>query len=202
MNNLMFDQPYNKRRSDMKNSANMLRVFAALIIFWSFSFEAKSNNAGFLEDFNWQLDFIQKRVMDLEEAVPQKDFNWRPAEGVRSISEVYRHIALGNYLFLKFAGIDLPPGIEFDGDLKKWDATTTNKEIIKSDLEASFTALREAVAKISPDDLERKVNFFGNELTIRNFMITTLNHLHEHLGQSIAYARSNGIVPPWSQSSE
>jgi hypothetical protein len=27
-----------------------------------------------------------------------------------------------------------------------------------------------------------------------------LVHMHEHLGQSIAYARMNGITPPWSKS--
>jgi uncharacterized damage-inducible protein DinB len=25
-----------------------------------------------------------------------------------------------------------------------------------------------------------------------------VSHEHEHLGQMIAYARSNGVTPPWS----
>jgi uncharacterized damage-inducible protein DinB len=30
-------------------------------------------------------------------------------------------------------------------------------------------------------------------------MIFILRHLGEHLGQSIAYARMNGVVPPWTE---
>ena len=40
---------------------------------------------------------------------------------------------------------------------------------------------------------------FGNATTHRGVLVTVLSHLHEHLGQSVAYARMNGVVPPWSQ---
>ena len=39
---------------------------------------------------------------------------------------------------------------------------------------------------------------FGNDNTERAAFMMALNHLHEHLGQSVAYARMNGVVPPWS----
>jgi len=35
--------------------------------------------------------------------------------------------------------------------------------------------------------------------TRRAMWIGATTHLHEHLGQLIAYARSNGVVPPWSR---
>jgi uncharacterized damage-inducible protein DinB len=66
-------------------------------------------------------------------------------------------------------------------------------------LERSFADLIATAKKITEADLEKNVHFFGMDMTLRNFMVSSLNHMHEHLGQSIAYARSNGITPPWSQ---
>ena len=65
-------------------------------------------------------------------------------------------------------------------------------------LEKSFDAVKDAASKLTEVDLNREVEAFGMKFSLRNFMITTLNHNHEHLGQSIAYARMNGIIPPWS----
>jgi uncharacterized damage-inducible protein DinB len=47
-------------------------------------------------------------------------------------------------------------------------------------------------------DLDRKVEMFGKETTVRGVLMVLANHIHEHLGQSIAYARANKVVPPWS----
>ena len=76
---------------------------------------------------------------------------------------------------------------------------TTDKKEITIILERSFADLLVTGKKITEADLEKNVHFFGMDMTMRNFMVSSLNHMHEHLGQSIAYARSNGIVPPWTQ---
>ena len=39
---------------------------------------------------------------------------------------------------------------------------------------------------------------FGKMVTYRDVILTQLGHLHEHLGLSIAYARMNNVVPPWT----
>jgi len=156
---------------------------------------------GFVGDYLMQLDAVQKQILSLENAMPQEKFTWRPSEGVRSVSEVYLHIAFANYLLTKFAGYDPPADVASQVDLNylsKWDASTTDKTAIAERVTKSFDHLRSTVAKISDTDLESKVEFFGQMLTKRNMMLTALSHLHEHLGQSIAYARMNGVVPPWS----
>jgi uncharacterized damage-inducible protein DinB len=149
--------------------------------------------SGFRADFLWQLDDVQKKITDLADAVPMEKYSWRPAEGVRSISEVYMHIAGGNYFLLTFMGVK--PPMKMDPGMEK---TVTDKSEIAEKLKASFAHLRKAVIETSDKDLEKMTEMFGSTVTYRNVLFTVMSHLHEHLGQSIAYARTNGVVPPWT----
>jgi uncharacterized damage-inducible protein DinB len=162
----------------------------------------KSPTSGFLADYLAQIQPVQSQIMKLEQAVPQEKYTWRPAEGVRSISEVYLHIAGSNYFLLSFGGYTSPKEVNYSGESKQWEGATTDKQEIAKKLQVSFDWLRATVTKITDADLEKKVNFFGNEITLRSLLIDNLNHLHEHLGQSIAYARMNGVVPPWTAEAE
>lgn len=152
----------------------------------------------FCSEFLGQIDFVHGRISQLAEAVPQKDYTWRPAEGVRSISEVYRHISFGNYAFIKFAGYEVPAEANFEMNPQKWDTATTDKKEIEDAMEKSFASVKITAKKIGEDDLDKTVHVFGMDMSLRNFMVTMLNHMHEHLGQSIAYARSVGVTPPWT----
>jgi len=51
---------------------------------------------------------------------------------------------------------------------------------------------------MSDASLEKPVDFFGNKMSTRSILMVLLSHMHEHLGQSIAYARTVGVVPPWT----
>ena len=147
---------------------------------------------GFRAEFLHDLDDVQKKIIDLATAVPSEKYAWRPAEGVRSVSEVYTHIAGGNYFLLTFIGAKAPA--DMPQDIEK----ITDKTKVLAELRKSFDNLR-AIVNNTPDaDLEKTVNMFGQPTTERGVFTTILTHLHEHLGQSIAYARMNGIVPPWS----
>jgi uncharacterized damage-inducible protein DinB len=154
---------------------------------------------GFQTDFLAQLDDVQKKILSLEEAIPQDKFKWRPAVGVRSISEAFLHIAYGNYGFTKGAtGKEPPAAAGWGPDRAKWDAKTTDKAQIKQALEASFDHVRAAMKDVRDADLDAKVNVFGQEMTGRRVWMGLLGHLNEHMGQEVAYARANGVVPPWS----
>jgi uncharacterized damage-inducible protein DinB len=151
-------------------------------------------------DLVGQVDYVEKKILDLEDAVPQDKYSWRPAPGVRSIAEVYLHIAHGNYGLGKMITGKAPPAdAKFDVDQKKWEAQTMDKVAIKKLLQASFDYVRDAIKSVPDKDLDKKVSFFGHEITTRSGLITILNHEHEHLGQSIAYARANKVTPPWSK---
>lgn len=152
----------------------------------------------FCQEYMGQIEFVKGRIMDLANTVPQDKYTWRPANGVRSVSEVYRHIAFANYAFIKWSGYEVPAEAGFHTDRDKWDKATTDKAEIANTLTKSFDALQATVKKLTEDELNKIVQVFGTEMSLRNFMMSSLSHLHEHLGQSIAYARSNGIVPPWT----
>jgi uncharacterized damage-inducible protein DinB len=152
----------------------------------------------FCQEYIGQIAFVKGRVIQLAEAFPQEKYTWRPAEGIRSVSEVNLHTAGANYMSIQVSGFELPAGVDLGSDREAWDKTTTNKAEIIATLNQSFDALSDMVKKLGEEDLNKTVQVFGMEMSQRNFMITMLNHIHEHLGQSIAYARMNGVVPPWS----
>ncbi|NUM80111.1 DinB family protein [bacterium] len=154
--------------------------------------EKKMEVTGYRGDVIGQFQFAGGRVMELAKAIPAEKYSWRPAEGVRSIGEVIMHVAGGNYYLLGMAGIK---GKELAKDYEK----ETNKEKILAELKESMDWAKESVMKMSDSDLETKVKIFGGqESTKRNVLMIVVGHHHEHLGQLIAYARMNGITPPWS----
>lgn len=172
-------------------------VLSILIAFGSIDAQ-ESVKSGFSTEFIGQVNFIQERLVSLQKAIPKDKYSWRPAEGVRSVAQVFLHASLANYYFGKYAGYDVPKDINLDMGPDKWDAQTGDKDEITKILERSFTELLATAKKITEEDLEKTVKVFGMEMTLRNFMVSSLNHLHEHLGQAIAYGRSNGVTPPWS----
>ena len=154
---------------------------------------AQAPAKGFRAEFLGQQEHIEKQLLGLAEATPADKYGWRPAPGVRSISEVYAHIALSNYFLLGLAGIKAPAGLD-----KGMEKNVTEKSKVIDELKKSFAHLRAGVTSLSDADLDKPVKFFGTDSTVRGVLLTTANHEHEHLGQSIAYARMNGIVPPWT----
>jgi uncharacterized damage-inducible protein DinB len=149
--------------------------------------------AGMRELFLQQLADVEKKVNSLAQAVPAEKYSWRPGEGVRSISEVFTHIAGANCLFPSMAGVKIPEGID-----RNMEKTVTEKSKVQAAVKQSFEHARKAVQGLSDGDMAKEIKFFGRPMTVEALIFTMANHMHEHLGQSIAYARVNGIVPPWS----
>lgn len=149
--------------------------------------------AGFRGEFLAQQDNVEKEILGLAEATPADKYGWRPAPGVRSTSEVFIHIVGGNYLLGGFAGIKASDGLD-----QEMEKHVTEKAKVIEELKKSFAHLRAGVGTIADADLDKPVKFFGRDFTVRGVLLIAANHEHEHLGQSIAYARMNGITPPWA----
>jgi uncharacterized damage-inducible protein DinB len=154
--------------------------------------QPQAPKSGFRAEFLRDLDDVQKKILDLAAAVPADKYTWRPAPGVRSISEVYMHIAGGNYFLASFVG--MKPPTSYEQNLER----INDKARVLAELRKSFDHIRAAALNASDADLDKPIKMFGTDTTERAGFMTALNHLHEHLGQSIAYARMNGVVPPWS----
>lgn len=159
--------------------------------------------SGFTSDFLDDLGRVGGKLADLAGATPEDKFSWSPNDGVRTVSEVYMHATFVNY-FLPMAlgaappeGLDMPEGGNPMELMKKWENEITAKDDVIAKMKSSFEYAAQAVPTVT--DLETQVETFGFPGTKRAYLLILLTHAHEHLGQSIAYARSIGVVPPWSQ---
>jgi uncharacterized damage-inducible protein DinB len=141
-----------------------------------------------------ELTLTSRQLLQLAEATPAEKFAWRPAPGVRSISEVYMHLAAGNFWLLEHAGVTPPAdAAKMPNDPEK---SVTSKADVIQWLRSSLDAVRKGYENA---DRQKKVQFFGKETTSEQVFLRILIHNNEHMGQSIAYARMNGVVPPWSK---
>ena len=147
--------------------------------------------AEFLNELNTQ----EQKFVQLAEAIPADKYTWRPAEGVRSVSEVFLHVAAANYNLTKVIGFPPPPGFKVQG----FDKSTTDKTRVIVTLKDSFAHMRQAVLSMPDADVEKQVDWFGAKNTYRGILLFIIRHNAEHLGQAIAYARINGVVPPWTE---
>jgi uncharacterized damage-inducible protein DinB len=150
----------------------------------AFGFDAQSDLLANLAD-------TEKKIVSLAEAVPAEKYIWRPAEGVRSISEVFMHIAGANYTIPSALGVKPPAGLSRD-----MEKTVTDKAKVVEQLKQSFAHVRQAISSTTDDAKATKL--FGRDSTNGGVKLLIITHLHEHLGQSIAYARMNKVTPPWS----
>ncbi len=147
---------------------------------------------------------LERKYHGLAGAMTGK-FGWRPAEGVRSVGEVLMHVSGANYLLPSMVGVNPPPGMVQGEGMQAMFAAMQEMEKQGNDeghvhgaLTRAFAHARQAVESIPDDRLDDAVKIFGQDATVRAALHLLVTHMHEHLGQLIAYARSNGVTPPWS----
>jgi len=137
----------------------------------------------------------EDKFVRLAEAIPSDKYTWRPASDVRSIAEVFLHVSAANLNLPKLIGSAPPAGV----DVTKLEKSTTDKAQVIAVLKNSFAHEREAIMKMPDVDLEKSLDWFGGKITERGILLFMTRHTAEHLGQQIAYARSIGVVPPWTE---
>ena len=156
-----------------------------------FSVSAQST---FHSTFLSSYDAATDKVMQLADAFSEDQYAWRPAEGVRSVSEAMMHVASANFFFASMLGSKVPDGI----NPRELEKTVTTKEDVQKMLKKSVMHARKAVENTSAESLEEEIDLFGNKAPKMRLVFLVSDHANEHLGQLIAYARSAGVVPPWS----
>lgn len=152
--------------------------------------------ASFIND----LDTLRGKFVGLAEAFPQDKYTWRPMEGVRSVAEVLMLAAFEGYNFIPTSfgakGADLGTREEA-GKLRM----LTDKAQVIEHLNKGFAHAKKELEALDPATLtaRRKIMISPNPLAVTDIALGIGGDLHEHLGQMIAYARMNHIVPPWSK---
>ncbi len=146
------------------------------------------------------LDTLQHKFLALAEAIPADKYSWRPAPGVRSIGEAFMHVASEYYLFTPMAYGATPSPIikRAQGETAKFEAMSTKADVMQH-LTDGFAFTRQAVMGLDEAKITGTQKLFGGDRTIIETSLIMSGDLHEHLGQLIAYARANGVKPPWSK---
>lgn len=186
----------------MRRPLSILAMMIALLASFAPA-QAEEADSGFIKDFLVDFERVGGRLAELAEAVPADKFSWAPNDEVRTVSQVYVHVMFTNTFLPMAIGAAPPEGFEMkEGTnpmdlMKEWEEKITDKDQVIAKLNESFEYAAKAVPTIT--DLDTMVDAFGFPGTKRAYLLILLTHAHEHLGQSIAYARSLGVVPPWSQ---
>ena len=175
-----------------------MKVLFLSLALTAVALHAEDLREGMWQGFDGEWVHVSRQLIVLAEATPAEKFTWRPAEGVRSMSEVYMHIALTNFDLLSVTGPKMPADITSD-DMEK---TVTTKADVIAWLKRSIEAVKTARAAVKPADLRLRVKVDNHDATVDSVYLRIIIHANEHMGQLVAYARMNGIVPPWSKSAK
>jgi hypothetical protein len=148
--------------------------------------------AAFLAD----LEVMRGKFIGLAQAFPADKYTWRPMDGVRSVSEVLMLIASEGYGFA-------PTGLGGKAGLTREEmaplSKVTDKAQVIDHLTKGFAHAKKEIESIDPATLTGKRRVMGQDRALPDIVIAIGGDMHEHLGQLIAYARTNHIVPPWSK---
>lgn len=154
-----------------------------------------SSAAFFKDEFVDHFRRSSSKMTALSQAMPAELYDWSPAEGVMSVATVYAHIARYNYYYLASSlGIPAPEGVDVDGL-----ESLTDKSDVREALVSSVAHVNDHVSEMSEADLTRTVRLYGRDVQGWEVLLQLLAHMNEHVGQSVAYARMNGVTPPWSR---
>ena len=176
----------------------MKKVLLSAFLLIPFVLFAQEEGASFQDEYAGMIQFNSGRVVSLAEAIPEDMYSWSPSEGVRDVSGVIAHVTSANYFFSMMIGFPaegVNPQSFYEMEMSKEEAITS--------LKASYEQLITAGKSISDEALAEMVDFpNGQKFSKRSVMFIAMSHVSEHMGQMVAYARSNNITPPWSAESE
>lgn len=141
-----------------------------------------------------ELKYAERRAVALAEAIPAEKYSWRPMEGVMSFAEVFMHLITNKHSLLGRTGVAVPEGLGRDQVTKIKD-----KDKIVPLLKEAYAKAITTIENSDPADWDREVDFFWKPARVATIYNRLVIHSHEHVGQLVAYARTNHIVPPWSK---
>jgi uncharacterized damage-inducible protein DinB len=144
------------------------------------------------------LDGVNQKCIDLAEALPNDKLTWRPSPDTRSFAEVFLHIAGERYGILSMMGATPPPGFK----ARELEKSTTDKDRIVENLKQSWDFANKTINGMTNADFAKLLPKLGPQANEGDVVYILVADAHEHLGQLVAYARQNSIVPPWTIQAE
>ena len=151
---------------------------------------AQAQSAKIQAAFGDDAGTLSKKFTGLARVMAGK-YDWKPGQGVRSVSDVFNLIVTENGM--------LAAALSGTPNAGAKPAPITDPEKMQEALKTSYVNLQKAITGLSDNDLQAPVKLFGRDMTKQAALMLIIEDQHEHLGQSIAYARTNDVVPPWSK---
>jgi hypothetical protein len=145
------------------------------------------------------IDGLRKKFTALAKAVPADKLTWRPMAGTRSFREVFAHVAAEGNTETAMFGRPLPAGSLADFDAEEARLKKLPDDQLIPMMDRAMQSLSGTLGGLSRATINTPIRYYGQSTLPRVATTYTLNDLHEHLGQLVAYARMNAIVPPWSR---
>ena len=174
----------------MKRILTQYAVCAVAVALTVLLAQAQPQPAGMQAAFGKDAGTLSDKFTGLARVMSGK-YDWKPGQGVRSVGDVFNLIVKENGLL---AGV-----LSGTPNAGAKPEPITDPEKMQEALKTSYVNLQNAITGLSDDDLQTPVKLFGRDMTKLDALMLILEDQHEHLGQSIAYARTNGVVPPWSK---
>jgi uncharacterized damage-inducible protein DinB len=176
----------------------MIRVVTVLLAIPVFAATALGQTTGstaIRDEVMGHFESSISKIISLADAMPAESYSWKPSADAMSVGQVYAHIARYNFFYpASSMAIPAPASIKLD----TLEGMKTKAQIVAL-LRQSAEHVRRSLAGMSSDDLSKGTMLYGRTVPRWAVMIQLVAHMNEHLGQSIAYARSNNVVPPWSR---
>jgi hypothetical protein len=143
---------------------------------------------------------LETKFVDLAGAIPENKYDWHP-DSARSVRRVLLHVAADNYVLPAMLGYTPDPSTGLTSDYQTgvtFENRNIPKDSVVAELKRSFAFIKQSLGSASVASMSAPVTMFGSPFTGQSGWILAVTHIHEHLGQLIAYARTNGVKPPWS----
>ena len=183
--------------------------FAVIVFAWALSLPAQTPTVTRVSDTTSpsydlkaqslvDLRLVEKKFVDLAKALPADKLTWRPSPDSRSFAEVLLHVSGERYQILAMMGSTPPPGF----DAKTYEKSTTDRDRILEELNKSWDFTEKTIDGMSNAEFAKLLPKVGPEANAGDIVYILVADAHEHLGQCVAYARENGIVPPWTAEAE
>jgi hypothetical protein len=158
----------------------------------------KDSVAALKTAFIADLDTLHQKFLGLAQAFPPDKYTWRPMDGVRSVSEVLMLAAMEGYSFIPNGFGGKPADLGSREEAAKLRTLSDKTQVIEH-LNKGFAHAKKELEAVDPATLTGKRKIMGQDRSTAEIALFIGGDLHEHLGQLIAYARTNHIVPPWSK---
>jgi uncharacterized damage-inducible protein DinB len=168
-----------------------MKIFSALFLFTAV-LAAQDQPANPLTKTSKAMFEISKGdVMGSVDAIPEDLWSFQPTKEVRTVAQLFAHIADGQYEFCGVATTGKPVSKNIEKTMK------TKAEIVGA-LKEAFDYCETAYSGMSDAKASEIVPFFGMKITRLGAMDFNFAHNMEHYGNLVTYMRIKGIVPPSS----